>query len=79
MNQTKLIEFCKKKRIVVTAYSPFGGPASIALAIPNAPAPLKNPKIKELAEKRGKTPAQIILRYLVSLGNSDTDLSFLPQ
>jgi aldehyde reductase len=66
LNQTKLIDFCKKKGIVVTAYSPFGGPASIALAISDAPAPLKDPKIKELAEKRSKTPAQIILRYLVS-------------
>jgi diketogulonate reductase-like aldo/keto reductase len=66
LNQTKLIDFCKKKGIVVTAYSPFGGPASIALAIPDAPAPLKDAKIKKLAEKRGKTPAQIILRYLVS-------------
>jgi diketogulonate reductase-like aldo/keto reductase len=66
LNQTKLIDFCKKKGIVVTGYSPFGGPESIALAIPDAPAPLKNAKIKEVAEKRGKTPAQIILRYLVS-------------
>jgi aldehyde reductase len=65
-NQTKLIDFCKRKDIVVTAYSPFGGPASIALAISDAPAPLEDAKIKELAQKRNKTPAQIIIRYLVS-------------
>ncbi|XP_033609309.1 aldo-keto reductase family 1 member B1 isoform X2 [Cryptotermes secundus] len=68
LNQTKLIDFCKKEGLVVTGYSPFGGPASIALTIPDAPAPLKDAKIKELAEKRGKTPAQIILRYLIQHG-----------
>ncbi|PSN30152.1 hypothetical protein C0J52_23236, partial [Blattella germanica] len=68
LNQKKLIEFCKKKGIVVTAYSPFGGPDSIALGNPNAPAPLKDPKINEIAKKRGKSPAQIILRYLIQVG-----------
>ena len=32
-----------------------------------APTSLKDPKIKELADKYGKTSAQIILRYLMSL------------
>jgi aldehyde reductase len=67
LNQTKLIAFCKKTGIVVTAYSPFGGPTSIApLHKGEAPEPLKDPKIKEVADKYGKTVAQIILRYLVS-------------
>jgi diketogulonate reductase-like aldo/keto reductase len=33
----------------------------------NSPQPLKDPRIKELADIYGKTSAQIILRYLVSL------------
>jgi diketogulonate reductase-like aldo/keto reductase len=68
LNQTKLIEFCKEKGIWITAYSPFAGPTSIApLHKGESPEPLKDPKIKELAEKYRKTVAQVILRYLVSL------------
>ncbi|KAJ4430907.1 hypothetical protein ANN_19499 [Periplaneta americana] len=67
LNQTKLIEFCKKKNIVVTAYSPFGGPASIAQS-PDDPQPLKDSKIKAIADKKGKSPAQVILRYLIQHG-----------
>jgi diketogulonate reductase-like aldo/keto reductase len=49
---------------VVTAYSPLGSPNNIAKA--DSPAPLKDPKLQEIAKKHGKTVAQIILRYLVS-------------
>jgi len=49
---------------VVTAYSPLGSPNSIAKA--DTPAPLKDPKLQELAKKYKKSVAQIILRYLVS-------------
>ncbi|KAJ9593082.1 hypothetical protein L9F63_027677 [Diploptera punctata] len=68
LNQKKLINFCKKKNIVVTAYSPFGGPASIAEGNPNAPNPLLDPKIKAIGDKRGKSTAQVILRYLIQCG-----------
>ncbi|KDR21031.1 hypothetical protein L798_04544, partial [Zootermopsis nevadensis] len=69
LNQTKLIKFCKEKGIVVTGYSPFGGPTSIApLHKGESPEPLKDPKIKEVADKYGKTTAQIILRYLIQHG-----------
>jgi aldehyde reductase len=68
LNQSKLIEFCGKNGIWITAYSPFAGPTSIApLHKGDTPEPLKDPKIQELSEKYGKTSAQIILRYLVSL------------
>ncbi|KAJ9600545.1 hypothetical protein L9F63_026318, partial [Diploptera punctata] len=66
LNQSKLIEFCKERDIVITAYSPLGSPNSIAGE--NSPAPLKDPKITAIAKKLGKSPAQIILRYLVQHG-----------
>ncbi|CAH1105232.1 unnamed protein product [Psylliodes chrysocephalus] len=60
LNQSKLIEFCKSKDIIVTAYSPLGsGDAKL----------LDDPKLKELATKYKKTPAQIILRYQIDRGN----------
>jgi diketogulonate reductase-like aldo/keto reductase len=64
LNQTKLIAFCKERGIVVTSYSPLGSPNTIAKA--ESPAPLKDPKLQEIAKKHGKSVAQIILRYLVS-------------
>lgn len=64
LNQSKLLNFCKERGILLTAYSPLGSPG--ILAKPNTPAPLKDPKIAEVAKKYGKTVAQTILRYLVS-------------
>jgi aldehyde reductase len=65
LNQSKLIAFCKERRIVITAYCPLGSPNTIAKA--ESPAPLKDPKLQEIAQKYGKSVAQIILRYLVSI------------
>jgi diketogulonate reductase-like aldo/keto reductase len=65
LTQNKLIAFCKERDIVITAYCPLGRPNSIANA--ESPAPLKDPKIQELAKKYNKSPAQIVLRYLVSI------------
>lgn len=65
LTQNKLIAFCKEREIVITAYSPLCSPNTIASA--DSPAPLKDPKIQELAKKYNKSAAQIILRYLVSI------------
>jgi diketogulonate reductase-like aldo/keto reductase len=64
LTQSKLIAFCKERGIVVTAYCPLGSPNSIAKE--EFPAPLKDPKLQELATKYQKSVAQIILKYLVS-------------
>ena len=67
LNQTKLSEFCKSKGVTLTAYSCFGAPDR-PNANPNDPKILEDPKIKELAAKYNKSPAQIILRYLIQRG-----------
>ncbi|XP_069679073.1 aldo-keto reductase family 1 member B1-like [Periplaneta americana] len=66
LNQSKLIEFCKQRGIVITAFCPLGSPG--VLAGPDSPSPLKDPKILEIANKHKKTVAQTILRYLIQHG-----------
>jgi diketogulonate reductase-like aldo/keto reductase len=71
LNQSKLIAFCKEREIVVIAYAPFGRPGSKVNYIRHdVPSLLEDPKLQEIAAKRGKTVAQVILRYLVSGSNT---------
>ncbi|XP_071122499.1 aldo-keto reductase 1B-like isoform X1 [Mytilus edulis] len=63
--QNKLIEYCKSKNITVTAYSPLGSPGN--KSAPHTPA-LEEPVVKQLASQKNKTPAQILLRFLLQRG-----------
>jgi len=63
LNQRKLIEFCRSKDITVVGYCPLGRPTGHRSF-------LDEPKLLEIAKKYEKTPAQIALKYLLSLGIS---------
>ncbi|XP_041972032.1 aldo-keto reductase AKR2E4-like isoform X2 [Aricia agestis] len=68
MTQYELVDFCKSQSVVSVAYTPLG---LISEARPEFEkyASIKNdPKIKAIAEKHGKSLAQIGLRYLVQRG-----------
>lgn len=68
MNQKKLIEFCKARDIVITAYSPLTRPHRYEKDHSLPKPALLDPRVEEIGRKYKKTPAQVVLRYLLQLG-----------
>lgn len=64
LNQAKLLKFCQERSIILTAYSPLGSPDR-PWATPDEPVLLDDPKLKDLAKRHNKSPAQIILKWQV--------------
>lgn len=57
VEDTKLIEYCQEKKIILEAYSPLGRGDM-----------LTNEVIVKIAEKYGKTPAQVTIRWSLDKG-----------
>nr|BAN41890.1 aldose reductase, putative [Entamoeba invadens] len=68
LQQPKLMEYCKEHNIHVTGYSPLGNNGNAGRnKVDNV---LEVPLLKEIAQKREKTVAQVILRFIVQSGHS---------
>uniref|UniRef100_A0A1B6LQZ9 NADP-dependent oxidoreductase domain-containing protein n=1 Tax=Graphocephala atropunctata TaxID=36148 RepID=A0A1B6LQZ9_9HEMI len=71
--QNSLVQFCQDNNLPVCAYSPLASRGSIklfdALGISKEmPDLFNNPVVVEMAEKYGKTAAQVLLRHIVQKG-----------
>lgn len=64
INQKKLTKFCRERGIAVMGFCPLGHP-NPAMRTPQF---MYDGRVKAIAEKYNKTPAQIGLRYLHELG-----------
>ncbi|XP_068619412.1 1,5-anhydro-D-fructose reductase-like isoform X1 [Battus philenor] len=71
--QLELRKFCAENNIVVTAYAPLGSPGAKDHFVnkynynPDTfPDLLGHTEVMEIAEKRNKTPAQVLLNFLVT-------------
>ena len=64
LNQDNLIEFCTGRGIKLAGYMPLGGSEKESKPIN----PLEDEVIKKLAEKHGKTTAEIIIRWQIQRG-----------
>ncbi|WVZ85840.1 hypothetical protein U9M48_032706 [Paspalum notatum var. saurae] len=72
--QKKLIEFCRNKSIHVTAYSPLGGQSRTKIS-----SVLQSEVLEEIAKARGKSVAQISLRWIYEQGASMVVKSLKPE
>ncbi|XP_055334890.1 1,5-anhydro-D-fructose reductase-like isoform X2 [Paramacrobiotus metropolitanus] len=58
-----LVDFCAKNHVAVVAYAPLGG--EYAEVGSDLGSPLADPVVHETAQKYGKTPAQILIKFLL--------------
>ncbi|XP_039136258.1 NADPH-dependent aldo-keto reductase, chloroplastic-like [Dioscorea cayenensis subsp. rotundata] len=65
--QDKLRSFCQSTGVHLSGYSPLGSPGTPWIKGSNV---LANPVVKMIAEKLGKTPAQVVLRWGIQKGHS---------
>ncbi|XP_054005537.1 estradiol 17 beta-dehydrogenase 5 [Hylaeus anthracinus] len=79
--QDKLAQFCKKEGIPITAYSPLGSRGLVKMMnkVEEIPDMLENDVVVEIAKTYKKTPAQVILRYILQSGFAVIPKSTNPQ
>lgn len=71
LTQEKLIRFCAEEDIAVTAFSPLGALSYLELDMAQAnESVLVQPTVVAIAERLGRTPAQVVLRWGVQRGNA---------
>jgi alcohol dehydrogenase (NADP+) len=60
--EMELLEFCRERKIVLLAFAPLGHGIR--------PGPLEEPVVTQIAQRVGKTPAQVLLAWAVQRGTA---------
>ncbi|XP_072256250.1 aldo-keto reductase family 1 member C15-like isoform X2 [Pyxicephalus adspersus] len=68
LNQSKLLEYCKSKDIVLVGYSVLGSSRAEKWIDQNSPKVLEDPVLLDVAQKIGRSPAQVAMRCLLQRG-----------
>nr|XP_010959914.1 prostaglandin-E(2) 9-reductase-like [Camelus bactrianus] len=68
LNQSKLLDFCKSKDIVLVAYSALGSQRDPKWVDQSLPVLLDDPLLGAIAKKHKRSPALIALRYQLQRG-----------
>ncbi|GAB1297889.1 Estradiol 17 beta-dehydrogenase 5 [Apodemus speciosus] len=68
LNQSKLLQFCKSKDIVLVAYSALGSHRDPNWISSDSPYLLEDPVLMTIAKKHNRTPGQVALRYQLQRG-----------
>lgn len=78
--QEQLVRFCQSMGLAVIAFSPLGAGSYVSIDMASADESiLQHPLVLELAEKYGKTAAQIILRWGLDRGYAVIPKSSRPE
>ena len=71
LQQPKLVEFCRREGVLVTAYSPLGSSdRPERLKADDEPNLLEDPRIGEIANRQGITPAQVLIAWALERGTA---------
>ncbi len=71
LTQESLIRLCRERDVPVTAFSPLGALSYVALDMAStSDSVLEQSVVKEAAERTGRTPAQVVLRWGVQRGTA---------
>ncbi|KAJ8031770.1 Alcohol dehydrogenase [NADP(+)] A [Holothuria leucospilota] len=67
LDQSQLINFCKSENILITSHSPLGSPDKPRNCNSDTNL-LEDPLVKEIAEAKGCSPAQVLIAYHLCQG-----------
>lgn len=80
LQQPKMVEFCSKNQILLTAYSPLGSPDRPAnLKAADEPLLLEDPVVKRIAEENNIKPGQVLINWALQRGTAVIPKSVTPE
>ncbi|XP_069822459.1 aldo-keto reductase family 1 member C1-like [Dendropsophus ebraccatus] len=78
LNQSKLLEYCRSKDILLAGYSILGSHRHKDWVNQSSPVLLEDPVLAEIGKKYGKSPAHIAIRYQIQRGVVAVSKSYTP-